>query len=353
MANFYKWIVLNTVKKISICLNIGERNCMVINQTENTVLLSELRVLLNKVIQQNLAEGLLFSAGTDTSILAYEARKFMPNLKALTIIFEQGMPEDLEFVKRMVALLKLDHEFQVFNAADAERTAVKVINILKTFDPMQVRHAIPVYVGLAKAKEKKLKSVFTGDGMDELFGYPWLFHLSESELVESLHNMWEEMTFSSIPLGKSIGIAVKTPYLDPSFMNYAKKLPLRLKINFEKGTQYGKWLLRKAYEDVIPGEVIWRPKIALERGTGTVKLQDVFNKKISTRDFQRKKQIYLEKDDVILLDKEQMFYYELFRNQFGSPTGAYPEKAGRQCPKCKGYVKTKIGFCKICGNYPI
>ncbi|KON29725.1 hypothetical protein AC477_05615, partial [miscellaneous Crenarchaeota group-1 archaeon SG8-32-1] len=63
------------------------------NQAENTVLLSELRVLLNKVIRQNLAEGLLFSAGTDTSILAYEALKFKPDLNAITLVFEQGEPE--------------------------------------------------------------------------------------------------------------------------------------------------------------------------------------------------------------------------------------------------------------------
>ena len=326
---------------------------MTINETKNTVLLSELRVLLNKVIQQNLAEGLLFSAGTDTSILAYEALKFKPDLKALTIVFEQGKPEDIEFVKRMVAYLKLNHEFQVFNASDAASVAVKVIKILKTFDPMQVRHSIPVYIGLMKAKEKDLKSVFTGDGMDELFGYPWLFHLPENELKQSLQNMWEEMTFSSIPLGESIGIDVKTPYLDPLFMDYAKKLPLKLKINFEKGKQYGKWLLRKAYENTIPSEVVWRPKMALERGTGTVNLQDVFSKEISDEEFGEKKQTYLKEDDVLLISKEQMYYYKIFRSQYGSPSETFPEKEGKQCPKCKVYVKTKIGFCKICGNYPI
>jgi asparagine synthase (glutamine-hydrolysing) len=165
--------------------------------------------------------------------------------------------------------------------------------------------------------------------------------------------MWEEMTFSSIPLGKSVGLAIKTPYLDPLFMNYAKKLPIKLKINFEKGKQYGKWLLRKAYEDAIPREVIWRQKIAIEKGTGTVRLPDVFSKKISDEEFHRKKQNYLQQEAVELFSKEQMFYYEIFRNIYGSPLEAYPEKEGRQCPKCKGYVKTKIGFCKICGNYPI
>ena len=326
---------------------------MIINKNENVVLLSELRVLLNKVIQRNLAEGILFSAGTDTSIIAYEALKYKPDLKAITIVFKQGMPKDIEFAKKMVAYLKLNHEFQVFDITDAVNAVIKVIDVLKTFDPMQVRHGIPIYVGLTKANKRGLKSIFTGDGLDELFGYPWLFHLSESDLLESLRNMWEEMSFSSIPLGESIGIAVKTPYLDPLFMNYAKKLPLKLKINFEKGIQYGKWLLRKAYEGVIPSEVIWRAKMALEKGTGTESLQSVLSEKISDDEFGEKRQIYLEQDGVYVLDKEQMFYYEIFRNQHGSPSEVYPDKDGKQCQKCKAHVKTKIGFCKVCGNYPI
>jgi len=207
----------------------------------------------------------LFSAGTDTSILAYEALKFKPDLKALTIVFKQGKPEDIEFVKRMVAYLKLNHEFQVFNASDAASVTARVINILKTFDPMQVRHSIPVYIGLMKAKEKDLKSVFTGDGMDELFGYPWLFHLPENELKQSLQNMWEEMTFSSIPLGESIGIDVKTPYLDPLFMDYAKKLPLD-SAKFSIATPYpGTELYRIALSE---GMAIQKDWSKLHQGVG-------------------------------------------------------------------------------------
>jgi asparagine synthase (glutamine-hydrolysing) len=326
---------------------------MIINKNENAVLLSELRVLLNKVIQSNVAEGILFSAGTDTSIIAYETLKYEPNLKAITLVFKQGTPRDIDFVKRMVAFLKLNHEFQIFNSTDAVDAAFKVIDILKTYDPMQVRHGIPIYIGLTKANKKGISSVFTGDGLDELFGYPWLFHLSESDLLESLRNMWEEMSFSSIPLGESIGIKVKTPYLDPLFMNYAKNLPLKLKINFEKGRQYGKWLLRKAYEGLIPNEVIWREKMALEKGAGTESLQNVLSEKISDYEFREKRQIYLKKDSVYLDDKEHMFYYEIFRNQHGAPSEVYQERDGKQCQKCKAYVKTEIGFCKVCGNYPI
>jgi len=36
-------------------------------------LLPEIRALVNKVVQKNMADGILFSAGTDTTIIAYEA----------------------------------------------------------------------------------------------------------------------------------------------------------------------------------------------------------------------------------------------------------------------------------------
>ena len=105
--------------------------------------------------------------------------------------------------------------------------------------------------------------------------------------------MWGEMGFSSIPMGKSLGVEVKPPFLDPLFMDYAKKLPNNLKINEENGVKYSKWVLRKAYEDLIPKDVIWRPKAPLEQGTGTTVLTDYFDKEISDKDFAEKKNRYL------------------------------------------------------------
>ncbi len=68
-------------------------------------LISETRDLIKKVVLKNMAEGILFSAGTDTSVIAYEAVKHKPNLSALTIAFEQGNPRDTKFVEKMVVSL--------------------------------------------------------------------------------------------------------------------------------------------------------------------------------------------------------------------------------------------------------
>jgi hypothetical protein len=48
---------------------------MTINESEVNKLKTEARTLIHNVVKKNLADGFLFSAGTDTQIIAYEAVK--------------------------------------------------------------------------------------------------------------------------------------------------------------------------------------------------------------------------------------------------------------------------------------
>src|SRR3989337_1303041 len=220
---------------------------MTLDQQDYVSYLPEVRALVNRVVQRNMAEGILFSAGTDTSIIAYEAVKYKPNLPALTMAFKHGNPKDTEYVKKMVAFLRLNHETHEFDRDEVLSTAPKVVAALKKFDPMEIRNSMPVYIGLTILKRKGYKSTFTGDAVDELFGYPWQFHLSEKDFAKKQVEMWAEMGFSSIPMAESLGMTIKAPYMDPLFMDWAKKLPIKLKINMREGVKYSKWILRKAY----------------------------------------------------------------------------------------------------------
>jgi asparagine synthase (glutamine-hydrolysing) len=326
---------------------------MTLDPKEYSSLLPEVRTLVNKVVKKNMADGFLFSAGTDTTIIAYEAVKYNPKIPCLTLAFKHGNPKDTEYVKKMVALLKLNHETHVFDRDEVLKYYPKVVEALKKFDPMEIRNSLPVYIGLTLLKKKGVRSVFTGDALDELFGYPWQFHLSEKEFEQKQQEMWAEMGFSSIPMAESLGMTIKAPYMDPLFMDWAKKLPVKFKINMTDGVKYSKWILRKAYEDVIPKEVIWRAKAPLEQGTGTETLRTYFNDMLTDKQFEEKKKAILAADDVKIQDKEQLLYYEHFRKKFGKPKDVFPDNGGIQCPMCKSYVKTKIQFCKICGAYPI
>jgi len=326
---------------------------MTLNPHEYNNLLPEIQVLVNKVVQKNMADGFLFSAGTDTTIIAYEAVKYKPKIPCLTMAFKHGTPRDSEYVKKMAAFLKLNHETHVFDREEVLSNAPKVVEALKRFDPMEIRNSIPVYIGLTLLKKKGVKSVFTGDALDELFGYPWQFHLSETEFQQMLEKMWAGMSFSSTPLAESLGMSIKAPYLDPLFMDWAKKLPIKFKINMREDVKYSKWILRKAYEDVMPKDVIWRPKAPIEEGTGTAILRTFFDKEITDEGFTEKKKTILQKDNVKIRDKEQLLYYEIFKKRFGKPSEVYPDNGGTQCPYCKSYVKTRIQFCNVCGAYPI
>jgi asparagine synthase (glutamine-hydrolysing) len=328
---------------------------MALDQKEYSKFLPEVKPLINKVVQNNMGDCMLFSAGTDTSIIAYEAVKYKPNLPCLTLAFKHGSPKDTQYVAQMVDFLKLKQETHIFDRQEVLQFYPKVVEALKKFDPMEIRNSLPVYIGLTLLKPKGYKAVFTGDGLDELFGYPWQFHLSQEEFAKKQEEMWAEMGFSSVPMAESLGMSIKAPYLDPAFMAWAQKLPIKVKINLgENGERYSKWILRKAYEDVLPKEVVWRPKAPLEEGTGTAILRTHFNDMTSDAEFAEKKKQILEADDVEIQDKEQLLYYEHFRKVFGKPIDVFPKVEGAiQCPKCKSYIKTKIQFCKVCGAYPI
>jgi asparagine synthase (glutamine-hydrolysing) len=327
---------------------------MTINDSEVSKLIPEIKTLVNKVVKNNLADGFLFSAGTDTQIIAYEAVKYKPDIPCLTLAFKHGQPKDTQYVKAMVEFLHLKHETYEFGKEEVMKFYPKVVEALKKFDPMEIRNSLPVYIGLTLFKPKGIQSVFTGDALDELFGYPWQFHLTEEQFAVKQQEMWAEMGFSSIPMAKSLGMTIKAPYMDPEFMAWAKALPIKYKINMMNGVKYGKWILRKAYEDVIPKDIIWRPKAPLEAGTGTETLRTYFNDMITDQEFNDKKATIKAEDQVEIQDKEQLLYYEVFRKKFGKTKDLFPKSEGAiQCPKCKSWQKTKIQFCKICGTYPI
>ncbi len=322
-------------------------------QDNEVALLLKTREIIGKVVKKNLAEGLLFSGGIDTSVLALEASKHK-RMTAITVAFKQGVAEDLDYAKKMALFLGLEHKIYFFDAEEMFRAADEVITILKVFDPMEVRNSVPVYVGLKLAKNMEIDDVMTGDGLDELFlGYPWLFHLPEDELEKRLMKMWEEMRFSSIPLGKALGVDVKTPFLDGEFIEFAKKIDIKLKLNVKDGRKYGKWLIRKAYEGLIPEEIIWRSKAPLEIGTGTTVLPKFFDGHVEDEYFEEKKELYMEKDGVKLSTKEQLFYYEIFRKLHGKPSEVYGSGVGKQCPNCKAFIERETSFCRVCGAYPI
>jgi len=311
----------------------------------------ELRFLLEEAIKKNLADGILLSGGLDTSVLAVIALKFV-SLKAFTVALRDAQAPDIEYATLVANDLHLKHLIHYFDEGELHDAIQAVVKVMKSFDPMEIRNSVTIYVGLKVAKEEGLSSIMTGDGCDELFaGYSFLFDLEKEQLDLELQKLWSVMSFSSIPLAKALKIEAKLPYLDPYFKSFAMKLDSEYKVWNEKGRTWGKWILRKAFEGILPKEIVWRVKTPIEQGSGTTTLQNMFNEWISDTEFNEKRIQYLEKDKVMIRDKEQLFYYEVYRSVVGVPYPINPK--GRICRHCNSNVAEKATYCRTCGAYPI
>lgn len=311
----------------------------------------ELQTLLEKAVKKNLAQGILFSGGLDTSVLAVVASKFV-SLKAFTVALKGAPAPDVKYATLVAKRLKLKHLVHDLGEDELYDGIKKVVKTMKSFDPMEIRNSVAVYVGLNVAKENGVNTVMTGDGCDELFaGYSFLFDLEKEQLNLELQKLWKVMSFSSVPLAKAIGVEAKLPYLDPDFKAFAMKLDSQYKVRNEKGRTVGKWIIRKAFENFLPKEVVWRVKTPIEHGSGTTVLPSMFSEKISDAEFEEKKTKYLDEDKVTIRDKEQLFYYEIYRSALGVPSPINLE--GKLCPQCNSNVAKKSIFCRTCGAYPI
>lgn len=310
----------------------------------------KLRGLIEEAAKKNLAEGILLSGGLDTSILAFISSKFT-SLKAFTVALEGAPAPDIKYASLIAEKLGIKHYIHFINEGELYDAIHAVIKTVKTFDPMEVRNSAAIYVALKMVSEEGLNNVMTGDGCDELFaGYSFLFSLDSAQLKFELEKLWKEMSFSSIPLAEALGVKAKLPYLDPPLKNFAYHLDPSYKVRKERGQIWGKWILRKAFEGILPDEIVWRVKTPIEHGSGTTILPALFEHRISEVEFQEKIRRYFEKDGVRIRTKEQLFYYEVYKLVVGVPPRA---RVGRICPYCNSNVKEGVTYCRICGAYPI
>lgn len=321
-------------------------------QTDTEDLVScRLMKALEESVKRNLAEGILLSGGLDTSVLAYLGSKWT-KLKAFTVALQGAPAPDVDFATLVANHLQLEHLIHYFDRDELYDAIRIVVKAMDSFDPMEIRNSVTVYIGLRCAKENGVNTIMTGDGCDELFaGYNFLFELDEETLNLELQKLWEVMSFSSVRLGNVLKMEVKLPYLDPEFKEFAMELQPTLKVREERGQRWGKWILRKAFENLLPGRIVWRPKTPIELGSGTFTLTHLFEETISDSEFSQKRERYLKEDKVAIRDKEQLFYYEVYKSILGVPHPTDPK--GKVCPGCNSNLPSRSSYCRRCGAYPV
>jgi len=288
------------------------------------------------------------SGGLDSSVIAYFFRQRKP--KAVAVIADDFVSTDLTYCQMVSKEMQLP--LTIFNVkTDLILEAIeKTIGILRNFNDIEIRNNVVMYLAIKWAKDNGEKSIVTGDGADELFaGYNFLLSKSEDELKKEIKRICAIMHFPTQKIGKALGVDIESPFLNEKVMKLASQIPVNLKVANENDKMYGKWIVRKTFERCVPHQIAWRKKSPMQDGSGTAGLTAMFESIIPEEGFVEKK-LTVEKDDgVVIRSRESMYYYEIFKSQFGSPVDDGAEYA---CPYCKHNVG-KSKFCRMCGAFPI
>jgi asparagine synthase (glutamine-hydrolysing) len=312
----------------------------------------QLTRLLTESVERNNTNALLLSGGLDSSILASILR---PEY-SLSVGFGKAAP-DLAYARQVAERYCKHHVEIVFGPNKMVELIEQVIQILRTFDPIEIRNSAVALAGIEWAKSDGYSSIMTGDGGDELFGgYNYLsrYYSDMQRFDLELRRLWKIMRFSSRRLGEHMGIEVKTPYLDETFASFAKKINVNEKAGIHDGKKWGKFILRKCFEPAL-GQVAWRLKLAQEQGAATDRYEQYIVEMIDDLTFANKKRIAEEQEGVKIRSKEHLHYYAIFRSYFPPPKEDKKDddSCTSRCPDCCGCIPPDARFCRKCGAFPV
>jgi len=304
---------------------------------DRNVLFSELKRQFAEAVGRNQAEGILFSGGLDSALVAAYSGKST----AISVgLKEYG--EDRKYAERVANFLGLDLCHSIVTKEEAISVIPEVIKTLRSFAPA-IPNDVTAYLGLQCAKDMDIKSMMTGDGSDEIFGgYDFLFKMKNVKAY--MARMHASMQFSSNKIGKALEIAIKQPFLDTDFWAFSRTIDLDLKIRNEGGQTWGKWILRKAFEGVLPQEILWQSKRPLEYGSGMTKLRGIIESMISDDEFEEGLTTY----PVKFWNKEHFYYYRIYREVVGGIPA--PGEGQKACQCCGAGMDDDAFHCKTCGG---
>ncbi len=313
----------------------------------------ELKLILSNICKDGNCSSILLSGGLDSSILAFHLK---PN-SAITLVID-NKSTDHYYSSLIAKKFSINHLIITKTYSEILIYIEQLIQDFKTFDPIFLRNSVVQLISIETAYKENIKSLYLGDGADELFaGYNFLqqYINTPSIIKKKIRHMTDNMDFFSKKISSKFGIRVLLPFLNKQIIELSKKIEIDQKISQYNGSIYGKFFLRKCYEDELGTEIVWRKKEAMEEGSGVTNLGEYINNKLDDNLFS----IGVEKskeEGVVIRDKEHLFFYKLYRKYYKPPKEELikiiPNKSDcKICPFCHSIIALEGSYCKICGGY--
>ncbi len=314
------------------------------NVKDNTSDIAELRKALEDAVHRQLMSdvpyGVLLSGGLDSSIISAVTAKYSrnriesgdtqeawyPRLHSFAVGLE-GSPDLVASKKVADHIGSIHHEvhFTVQEGLDAVRD---VIYHLETYDVTTIRASTPMYLLARVIKSMGIKMVLSGEGADEIFGGYLYFHKAPNAKEfheENVRKLNKLHLYDCLRANKSLmswGIEGRVPFLDKEFMDVAMRLNPKDKMVTAHEPKIEKWILRKAFEDLLPESITWRQKEQFSDGVGYSwidSLKEVANQEVTDEMMKNSKFRFPLNTPQ---NKEEYRYRTIFEEHFPSETAA-------------------------------
>ena len=309
---------------------------------ENDTHISEIKKALEDAVHRQMMSdvpyGVLLSGGLDSSVISAVAKKYSsrrvetndetdawwPQLHSFSVGLE-GSPDlaAAQIVADHIGTVHHEIKFTIQEGLDAIKD---VVYNLETYDITTIRASTPMYLMARVIKSMGIKMVLSGEGADELFGGYLYFHKAPNAQEfheETVRKLSKLHMYDCLRANKSLaawGIEGRVPFLDKEFMDVAMRInPEDKMIN---GERMEKWVVRKAFESMLPESVVWRQKEQFSDGVGYSwidTLKEVVDAEVSDEQLANAHFRYPIQTPQ---NKEEFYYRSIFESHFSSDAAA-------------------------------
>jgi asparagine synthase (glutamine-hydrolysing) len=215
-----------------------------------------------------------FSGGVDSSILAKICHDLNKQVTLVTIGFPGS--HDIDFSKRIASKMDMGMEHKVYEIdyGDFQENLQRLRQEIRCKNTSHIENCIAYFYICRLAKQNHLNMVLSANGCDELFcgynRYRTLYPGGEKEICRLMDsNIANEfaLILEIKIVTAQLGVQVRQPFLSPTFIQFAKTIPIDEKIKGPDDMRRKHILRQAALAIGVPEESAMKPKKALQYGS--------------------------------------------------------------------------------------
>ena len=302
---------------------------------------------VKRQLMSDVPYGVLLSGGLDSSVISAiaarfsehriednsQTRAYWPRLHSFAVGLK-GAP-DLAKARLVADYIGTVHHEIHYTIQEGLDVIRDVIYFTETYDVTTVRASTPMYLLARVIKSMGIKMVLSGEGADEVFGGYLYFHKAPSARAfheETVRKLSKLHYYDCLRANKSLsawGVEGRVPFLDKEFLDVAMNINPQTKMcgidpssDGQKRFIIEKKIVREAFSDMLPREIVWRQKEQFSDGVGYAWIDTL--KKITSEAVTDEQMTHARERFPINppLNKEEYYYRSIFEEFFPSESAA-------------------------------